>query len=168
MQLLTLKTGALNPAFGDGHSATEYYQATVLENCSTYQGQKQCAHVTHTYPYAMVYSSPLFGVPYPQESISVPALKAGQSVVIPVVFKSRPYDNLPPNVYLPRAAAIQNAYPDVDLNTVPVAWWRDFLHLTGSGSQVTISAHVLCQDKVTQILWNSPCSETDTQQFIVP
>ncbi len=167
MQVLTLDTQALNPVFGDGHSATEYYQSTVQENCQMYQGQNMCASVTHTYPYDMVYSAPLFGIPYPTASVSIPALKAGQSVVVPVVFKSQPYDNMPPNVYIPRAAAIQNAYPDVDLNTVPVAWWRDFLHLTDSGSQVTISAHVLCQDK-TLFIWNSPCSETDTREFIVP
>jgi LysM repeat protein len=168
MQLLTLDTQALNSAFGDGHSATEYYQDTVQENCQIYQGQKMCASVTHTNPYDMVYSAPLFGVPYPTVSVSIPALKAGQSVVVPVVFKSQPYDNIPPNVYLPRAAAIQNAYPDADLNTVPVWWWRDFLHLTDSGSQITISGRVLCQDKSNQWIFNSPCSETDTQQFIVP
>ena len=168
MQVLTLNTQALNPAFGDGHSVTEYYQATVQENCQIYQGQNMCASVTHTFPYDMVYSAPLFGVPYPQVSVSIPALKAGQSVVVPVVFKSQAYDNKPPNVYIPRAAAIQNTYPEADLNTIPVDWWRDFSHLTDSSAQITIDARVICQDKELQILWNSPCSEIDTQEFIVP
>jgi hypothetical protein len=116
----------------------------------------------------MAYSAPLRGIPYPPVSVSIPALQAGQSVVVPVVFQSQAYDNKPPNVYLPRAAAIQNAYPEADLNTIQVDWWRDFTHLTDSSSKITIKARVICQDKELLILWNSPCSEIDTQEFIVP
>ena len=168
MQVLSLNTQAVNPIFGDGHSSTEYYQATVQENCQMYQGQKMCASVTHTYPYDMIYSAPLEGIPYPPVSIPIPALKTGQSVVVPVVFQSQAYDNKPPYVYLPRAAAIQNAYPEADLNTIQVYWASDFTHLTDSSSQITIKARVICQDKELLILWNSPCSEIDTQEFIVP
>ena len=163
MQVLTLDTQALNPAFGDGHSATEYFQ-----ECKNYQGQSGCVWGTPSYPYDMAYSAPLWGIPYPPVSVSIPALQAGQSVVVPVVFQSQAYDNMPPNVYLPRAAAIQNAYPEADLNTIQVDWWRDFTHLTDSSSKITIKARVICQDKELLILWNSPCSEIDTQEFIVP
>lgn len=167
VQLLTLDTQAMNPAFGDGHSQSDYFQTTTQENCQYVQGHQSCANVTHTHYYDMVFNAPLEGIPYPSISIAVPALMTGQSVVVPVVFKSSSYDYKPPNVYLPRAAAIQNTYPGADLNTIPVDWWRDFVHLTGSGSQVTISASVLCQDELA-FIYNSPCSEAVTHQFIVP
>ncbi len=109
-------------------------------------------------------------LPYKPEVITVPPLKTGQSVNIPVVLTSSggTIEYSPPNVYLPRAVAIQNTYPDMDLNTIPVDWWRDFQHLTDYGAQISITAKLFCQDKAVSWMWTSPCSEVATQQFTVP
>jgi len=170
MQQLVVDTQAINAAFGDGHSEADYFQITTQENCATVPGQsfQSCASVTHTYNYNMVFNAPLEGIPYPQSTITIPDMLPGQSMVIPVVFEGRVYDYSPPNVYPPRAAAIQAAFPNLDLNKTPVYWWRDFQHLTTSGAQITISARLLCKDKVNPSIWNSPCSEVSTQQFMVP
>jgi hypothetical protein len=169
MQQLVVDSQALNNIYGDGHSETAYYQETTWENCHYVQGYQNCTPVTHTYNYNMVYSLPLNGVPYPQAAVTVPALKAGQSVDIPVVFQSNySHDYIFPDVYPSRAIAIKVAYPEADLGTVPVDWRQDFTHLTGSGAQITIDARVLCEDQSIPFAWNSPCSETDSRQFIAP
>ncbi len=167
-QQLILDTKAVNDAYGDGRSEPAYFQMVTWENCQYVQGYQNCVPFTHNYNYTMVYSLSLMGVPYPQKTIMVPALKAGQSLVIPVVFESNPYDYAFPNVYPARSIAIAAAFPGLDLSTIPVQWWRDFLHLTGSGARITIDARVLCEDKAAPSVWNSPCSSVDTEEFIVP
>ncbi len=169
MQQLVLDTKAINNVYGDGHSEPAYYQVTTQENCVYVQGYQNCTPVTHTYNYDMVYSLPLVGEPYPQRVVTVPALKAGQSVVIPVVFEYKHIDaQYPTNVYPPRAFSIKKAFPEADLATIPVDWWRDFTHLTGSGAEITIDARVLCEDQSLPYIWNSPCSEIDSKQFVAP
>jgi hypothetical protein len=167
MENLVVDTQALNQAFADGHTESDYYMITT-QNCDYWGGGQHCTPLTNTTYYTMVYNLPLKGTPFPTNSIPIPALKAFQSIVIPVVFDSSSYDYTWPNVYPPRAFAIMKANPGADLSTVPVDWWRDFLHLTDSGSQITISAKVLCQDQSTPNTWNSPCSDVNAAQFIVP
>ena len=167
MENLVVDTQALNQAFADGHTESDYYMITT-QNCDYWGGGQHCTPLTTTTYYTIVYNLPLKGTPFPTKSIPVPALKAFQSIVIPVVFDSSSYDYTFPNIYWPRAFAIKKANPAADLSTVPVDWWRDFLHLTDSGSQITISAKVLCQDQSTPNAWNSPCSDVNAAQFIVP
>jgi hypothetical protein len=169
MQNLVVDTHALNAAYGDGHTEKDNYQTTSQEGCMISNGTQHCVTVTHTNYYDMVFNAPLEGIPFPQTTITVPALKPGQSVVIPVVFEGNyAHDYIFPDVYAPRAVAIWNSYPGMDLSTINVDWNWDYSHLTDSSTQITINAQVLCQDKSTPMIWNSPCSELNTRQFIVP
>jgi len=165
---LVIDSQALNPAFADGHTENDSYMINTL-NCTTYfYIYRECTPNDNSTYYTVVYNMPLKGTPFPTKTIPVPALKAFQSIVIPVVFDSSSYNYTWPNVYPPRAIAILKANPSADLSTVPVDWWRDFLHLTDSGSQITISAKVLCQDQSTPNTWNSPCSDVNAAQFVAP
>jgi len=168
MQQLIVDTQALNAAYGDGHTTTEYYTITTQGGCKKISGSQSCSTFTQQYPYTMHYDAPLVGTPYPEKMVTVPALAAGQSVVVPVVFEGNyAKEYKPPDVYSPRALAILLADPTVDLNSIPVDWNRDFQNLTNGGAKITINARMLCQDK-TIPLWNSPCSDIATRDFIVP
>ena len=166
MQQLYVDTSAKNFLYGDGHSEGFYFDTQSPEKCWNNHCYKDTIHNYYT----MVFNAPLEGNPYRPEVITVPPLKTGQSVNIPVVLTSSggTIEYSPPNVYLPRAIAIQNTYPDMDLNTIPVNWWLDFQHLTDNGAQISITAKLFCQDKAVSWMWTSPCSEVATQQFTVP
>lgn len=170
MQNLVVDTFALNAAFADGRTETDSMRIEGPEHCTVDHGNKYCYKNPMTISYNVLFNAPLVGVPFPQKTITVPALKAGQSVDIPVVFENNIaiYDYKPPNVYPPRLAAVQSAYPEGDLQTLPVTWWMDYTHLTDSGSQVIVNAKVLCQDKSAPKVWNSPCSEIDARPFMIP
>jgi hypothetical protein len=167
-QLLVLDTQSVNAAYGDGHTEQAYFQVETKENCVYANGYNSCASVIHRFDYDVTHSAPLEGTPYPEVRIAVPALQAGQSVVIPVVFDANPLDYQPPNVYQPRLSAIVNTFPGIDVQTIPVDWWRDFVHLTDSTAEISITGHVLCQDPSLPLLWISPCSEMGSRQFTVP
>ena len=169
MQQLVLNTKSLNAAYADGHSEKTYYRTETQANCQYVQGHQSCVPLVTNNYYDMVYSLPLVGMPYPQIAVTVPALKAGQSMLIPVVFQSNyAHDYKYPDVYPPRAIAIQKANPQADLATIPVNWGWDFTQLTASGALITIDARVLCEDKSTPLIYNSPCSEINSLEFVTP
>jgi hypothetical protein len=163
---LVIDSQALNPAFADGHTENDSY-TIYTQNCDYWGGAEQCYPVNNTISYTIDYTLPLKGTPFPTKSITIPALKAGQSIVVPVVFDSSSANYTYPNIYWPRAFAIKQANPAADLSTVPVGWWRDFTHLTDSGAQITISAKVFCLDQFPSLtIW--PCSDVNTAQFVAP
>jgi len=170
IQKLVLDTSAVNNSFADGHSETDYFQMTTKHDCHYVQGYESCAMLTNTYYYDMVFNAPVTGIPYQQASMAVPGLKTGQSIVIPVVFGNGWVDHILPNVYQPRLDAILKTYPDIDVNSIPVNWNLDFNDLTGSGSQITIAAHMLCTDPADPSLnlQTSPCSEFYFSQVSIP
>jgi hypothetical protein len=166
MQQLYLDTFAINNGYGDGRTDYGEYFTTDAKKCKQ-ANQIYCSGGESLF-YDMVHTAPLTGVPYPKIMVSVPSIATGKSIVIPIVFEGRVYDYKPPNIYQPRADAIQMKYPGVDMSWVQWGW--DFSHLTDSGSQITINAYVICTDQTVNypVIWNSPCSDNYSVQIIVP
>ena len=167
MQNLILDSDAVNLSYGDGRTDKNEWFNINMQKCQQ-DGHPYCNSILY---YDMVHTAPLKGVAYPHTLINVPGLKAGQNIVIPVVFNARPFDYKPPDtIYQPRANAIQNKYPGVDMSGVQ--WGKDLHDLTGSGATVTISAAMLCKDQTKDDLFINvftvPCSQNSVLQFNVP
>ena len=122
----------------------------------------------------MIYNAPLTGTPYPLKTIPIPAMKAGESIVIPVVLNANFHnDTTLADAYPARLAAIQalNLTPE-EMDSVKnngwMNWYSDFQHLTDSGSLIFINAKMLCQDQSLPWLYTSPCAEPAASAFTVP
>jgi hypothetical protein len=158
-EMLVIDSQAVNSAYGDGHSDWEYLVG--------YNGKWP---YPTTNSYSVTYNEPLQGVAFPEAMITIPPLKAGQSINVPVIFSYPPENSYaPPNAYPPRENAIKNQYPNADLSQIWITqWWIDYKHLTDSGAQVTIQAQVHCADPSMPWIYISPCSNAGEQQFIAP
>ena len=161
-QLLLVEGTAFNGKYADGHTATE----TLYGNF--YNGN--ASHIQ----YQMIYNAPLTGTPYPLKTIPIPAMKAGESIVIPVVLNANFHnDTTLADAYPARLAAIQalNLTPE-EMDSVKnngwMNWYSDFQHLTDSGSLIFINAKMLCQDQSMAWLYTSPCAEPAASAFTVP
>ncbi len=158
---LTVDVHALNTAYGNGQVLTGELQGAAVAECTNKPIKDWAGN------YGFVADEPLEGTAFPEALLSIPPLKAGQAIIVPVIFGDPTYwpINEP---YPPRLKAILQYCPTVEMKWVVLEWELDRFHLTDSGSQITIQAQVHCQDPSTPWFFDSTCSNTDEQQLIAP
>jgi LysM repeat protein len=158
---LAVDVHAVNTAYGNGQVLTGELQGAAVAECTN----KPTSDWTGVYGFKA--TEPLEGTAFPEALLSIPPLKAGQSIILPVIFEDPTYWAYY-EPYPPRLKEIQKYCPTVDMKWVAIEWELDGFHLTDSGSQITIQAQVHCQDPSTPWFFDSSCSNTDEQQFIAP